>query len=598
MPSSDSGESSTSSGADVDDRVAEARVLVHDGDPGSMSSIDSMARLHSADVPDVPDGIRRTRPARPCTPDSRPARGLAGGTPIGGLGFRSGWRGCQKRRKSRRLEDGPETVKRGPARLARPTCWLALLACARARRGRVRPSPRPSPLRVRHERRLRARSAARRARAREPEGFDVELLRAYAAERGRELEFVRFRWPELLADLAAGRFDVAMSGVTVLPERSAAGRFSVPVAETEAFALARDGAGERAQRSTAPQVRIAVNAGGHLEQVARASFPHATLVAVPDNEAVIELLIAGARRRGGDGQRGGAGLGGARRSAARADRSAHARSQGVARARRPARAGGRSRRLAARARSRRHAGEAARPVARSRPTSVQTAQPLRALLAALDERLALMPLVGVVKRRDGVALVVPEREALVIEHALADLRAEAERSGRAAPDEARARVIRGPVRGRAQVQWRAVKDPNYHPPEPLPDLERELRPALLRIGERTARLLLALPAGLDRPRRARAAREELRAPYLDAAQRDALADAIAACTVVPAGAAPAEAARPACRSAALTRHRGLSDPARPRRLHPDPERLRARAPAGVALNLDPSVAATHRFHCR
>jgi hypothetical protein len=56
--------------------------------------------------------------------------------------------------------------------------------------------------------------------------------------------------------------------------------------------------------------------------------------------------------------------------------------------------------------------------------------------------------------------------------------------------------------------------------------------------------LLALPTGLDAAAVRAAAREELRAPYLDAPQRDALADAIAACTVVPAGDTSAEPSRP------------------------------------------------------
>ena len=50
-------------------------------------------------------------------------------------------------------------------------------------------------------------------------GFDVTLARSYAKERGVEVEFVRFRWPELVRDLEAGRFDVAMSGITVAPRR-------------------------------------------------------------------------------------------------------------------------------------------------------------------------------------------------------------------------------------------------------------------------------------------------------------------------------------------------------------------------------------------
>jgi hypothetical protein len=48
-------------------------------------------------------------------------------------------------------------------------------------------------------------------------GFDVEVARAYATARGRRLELVPFRWPELGTRLAAGDFDVAMSGVTVRP---------------------------------------------------------------------------------------------------------------------------------------------------------------------------------------------------------------------------------------------------------------------------------------------------------------------------------------------------------------------------------------------
>jgi len=131
---------------------------------------------------------------------------------------------------------------------------------------------------------------------------------------------------------------------------------------------------------------------------------------------------------------------------------------------------------------------------------------------------------------------VPEREKLVLERALDDLRAEAKRTGRKAPREARVRVLfEAQFEAARSVQLKAVKDSDYHPPEPLPDLEKELRPALLRIGERTARLLLELPPGLDAAAVRTAARDALRSPYLDAERRDALADAIAACSPLPAG---------------------------------------------------------------
>ena len=52
------------------------------------------------------------------------------------------------------------------------------------------------------------------------EGFDVSVARAYAEERGLALLLERFRWPHLIDDLEADRFDLAMSGVTIAPERS------------------------------------------------------------------------------------------------------------------------------------------------------------------------------------------------------------------------------------------------------------------------------------------------------------------------------------------------------------------------------------------
>ena len=36
-----------------------------------------------------------------------------------------------------------------------------------------------------------------------PSGFDIAVARAYAQERGLGLEFVRFRWPDLVRDLEA-----------------------------------------------------------------------------------------------------------------------------------------------------------------------------------------------------------------------------------------------------------------------------------------------------------------------------------------------------------------------------------------------------------
>jgi cyclohexadienyl dehydratase len=120
-------------------------------------------------------------------------------------------------------------------------------------------------------------------------GFDIEVARAYAAARGRRLELVAFRWPELAARLAAGDFDVAMSGVTVRADRLLLGTMTAAVARADAVLLVRRGDDSGGSFDRPPR-RVAVNRGGHLERVARASLPHTTLVAVDDNRSLPGLL--------------------------------------------------------------------------------------------------------------------------------------------------------------------------------------------------------------------------------------------------------------------------------------------------------------------
>jgi cyclohexadienyl dehydratase len=116
-------------------------------------------------------------------------------------------------------------------------------------------------------------------------GFDVEVARAWARDRGRRLEIVPVRWPDLEEALARGDFDVAMSGVTVRADRLVAGRFTAAVARTQAVLAARRG-------GAAPR-RVGVNRGGHLERVARATLPGVELVPV-DHNRLDELLASGA----------------------------------------------------------------------------------------------------------------------------------------------------------------------------------------------------------------------------------------------------------------------------------------------------------------
>jgi cyclohexadienyl dehydratase len=347
------------------------------------------------------------------------------------------------------------------------------------------------------------------------DGFDVALARAYAEERGLTLELVPFSWPTLLEDLAAGRFDVAMSGITVRPERSLAGRFSVPVAESGAVVLLQSHTPARSlDKLDQRRFRIGVNAGGHLERVTRARFRRATLVSIPENQGVLRAFL----ERGVD--------------AVVTDTLEAPGWQAQAE---------KSRRLGPFTRDRKAllvhpdreelatdldrwllAREADGTLAKLRrrwldaPKAPRLATPLAALVAATDERLALMPWIVTSKRRDVRPIADPVREKRVIEAGLAAVARAAEAAGVDPPPEEDVRAFyRAQIETAKQVQLRVGRDESYVPEEPIPSLEDDLRPALIRIGERIATLLVALPDGLGEAHVATVCRDGLRSPWLD-----------------------------------------------------------------------------------
>jgi cyclohexadienyl dehydratase len=365
------------------------------------------------------------------------------------------------------------------------------------------------------------------------EGFDIAVARAYAKARGLEIEFVRFRWPELNRGLLTNRFDLAMSGVTVRPERSAIGRFTIATVQTGAVVIAQPKDRFLEVDDLNHQiVRVGVNLGGHLEHVAYANFPAATLIAIPDNAMVLSALMDGSIDAAvtDDLEAPGWMLGGkdlALFGPFTADRKAY-----LVRADREQLATNLSSWLLER--------EADGTLARLREQyfdiadSPKLASPLRALLAAIDERLSLMPLVGIAKRRASLPLVMPTRETLVLDAAVESVLAAAERQGvTPPPQDAVRKLFSAQVEAGKEVQRAALSDPVFASLETVPNLRTELRPALLRIGERIAQLLVALPANLDRATIIEAARREIRSAQLSDVSMLAIADAISEFSTQP-----------------------------------------------------------------
>ena len=129
-----------------------------------------------------------------------------------------------------------------------------------------------------------------------PAGMDVEIAQRLGRDFGLPVEFVSVPWSNLGAATQRGDFDIAMGGVTMRADRALVGRYSRPYATVAAVALVR--AADARRLATAadldrPGVRIAVNAGGHLERVAEALFPHAALRPAADNRAVPQRLLDG-----------------------------------------------------------------------------------------------------------------------------------------------------------------------------------------------------------------------------------------------------------------------------------------------------------------
>ncbi|MBW2230417.1 MAG: transporter substrate-binding domain-containing protein [Deltaproteobacteria bacterium] len=375
-------------------------------------------------------------------------------------------------------------------------------------------------------------------------GFDPAVARAWAKAGGFELRFVRFRWPELLDDLAADRFDVAMSGITVRTDRSLAGRFSVPVAFSGAIVLLPADSPVRAVAElNRPGTRIAVNAGGHLESVARARFPRALLRPQSDNESVPSSLRDGrAEAVVTDTHEAPHWM--ARYPGLRAlgpfthDRKAYLFGADEAE-------------LAQDLDAWLLRSEADGTLARLRTDYLDEpgvhdpiAAPLPALLAAMDERLALMPMVAEAKRQSGTPVEAPERETMVLRAAQRSVQEAAARRPTSRGDAARGVPSPRSVRRFFVAQIEAAKDvqratlatPAGRDASPPPDLARSLRPALLRIGQRIAFLLIELPAELDRASVAATTRDALARHGLSAARLDELSDALVALAAPPAAA--------------------------------------------------------------
>lgn len=127
-------------------------------------------------------------------------------------------------------------------------------------------------------------------------GFDAELAEDLAAALGVELQYVETSWPTLMEDTLAGKFDLAICGITITEARQEQALMSVGYLDNGKTVLCR---AEDAAKFTGledidkPEIRVMENPGGLNEKFARENLPNATLIIHDVNQEIPGLIASG-----------------------------------------------------------------------------------------------------------------------------------------------------------------------------------------------------------------------------------------------------------------------------------------------------------------
>ncbi|WP_030415131.1 transporter substrate-binding domain-containing protein [Streptomyces sp. NRRL S-1448] len=191
-------------------------------------------------------------------------------------------------------------------------CLLAVTAAAPAASGAPAPAQRPAPERGRQAStldtvprrgvlRVCTTGDYRPFSYRAPgtgsyRGVDIDMARDLAHSLDAEPRYVPSTWAGLVGDLAAGRCDIAMGGVSITLARARSVAFSEPTRTDGKTPIVRCADKDKygtLEQIDRPGTAVIVNPGGTNEEFARAHIKHATLKVHPDNTTIFNEIIAG-----------------------------------------------------------------------------------------------------------------------------------------------------------------------------------------------------------------------------------------------------------------------------------------------------------------
>ena len=127
-------------------------------------------------------------------------------------------------------------------------------------------------------------------------GFDAELAKDLADDLGVRIEYVKTSWPALMEDTLAGKFDVAICGITITDERKEKALMSEGYLGNGKTVLCRaEDAGKYTslEAINKPDVRVMENPGGLNEKFARENLPEANLLIHDVNQEIPGLIAEG-----------------------------------------------------------------------------------------------------------------------------------------------------------------------------------------------------------------------------------------------------------------------------------------------------------------
>jgi cyclohexadienyl dehydratase len=127
-------------------------------------------------------------------------------------------------------------------------------------------------------------------------GFDVDMAEALGKALGVKVEYVQTAWPRLTQDFDADKFDIAMGGISITPDRQQRGIFSFPVMRDGKTPIARCADKDKYQTIAdidKPGTRVIVNPGGTNERFARANVKSAEIRTYNDNVTIFDEIAKG-----------------------------------------------------------------------------------------------------------------------------------------------------------------------------------------------------------------------------------------------------------------------------------------------------------------